>query len=275
MTPIYKINLHGSNVWAKLENENPTGTHKDRSFKPWIDYYIKQGVQEFALSSSGNSAVSAAKYCAEKSIKLHVFVRPDIEKVKLLKLRRNPCVTLRLSKTPKRDAIRFAGAKSIPNLRASTDDPALIGYEEIARELYRQLATIDNIFVPTSSGATLVGMYNGYAKSKKMPAFYAVQTTKVHPIASYFDQDFVKENTSYATAIVDNIARRRDRVIKIIQETGGGGFVVSNGELEEAKKVLQKKIGWQSVLAFAGFLKWQKQNPVMAANKISVCLFTD
>lgn len=274
MTPLYKIFIPGSNVWAKLENQNPTGSHKDRSMGPWILDYAKAGVRELAISSSGNSAISAAKYCGENNIKLNVFLSPSVAQEKVDRVRSYTNIILHPTKTPNKDAFRFSKKKNIVNLRASKDDAALAGYQEIARELAKQLPYIDNIFVPTSSGATLEGMYNGYVTHKKIPAFYVVQSAKVHPIASYFDKNFKKEKTSYAAAIVDRVAHRRDKVIEIINQTGGGGFVISNRELEEAKKVLGK-FGWHSALSFAGFLKWQKQNPEIAINKISVCIFTD
>jgi len=282
MTSIYQIPLKGANVWAKLESENPTGTHKDRSIGPWIERYVKQGVKEFAIASSGNSALAAARYCKISKLKLHIFVSENSFALARLKKGR---AELHIGKTPRRDAIQFcARKKDIINLRASTDNYALLGYKQIAYELVKQLPRMDNIFIPTSSGATLQGVYAGFKeKTDKMPAFYAVQTTRVHPIASYFDKDFKREKTSYAAAIVDNIAHRRDRVIKICEETGGGGLVISNQELAEAKDALEEtgwpchapSGAWQSALAFAGFLKWQKRSQQKAGGGVSVCLFTD
>ncbi len=289
MTPIYKINLHRSNVWAKLENQNPTGTHKDRSMERWILYYVKRGVRELAISSSGNSAISATKYCKENNIKLNIFLSPSISQEKIERIRSYTNIILRLTKTPNKDAFRFCKKNNVANLRASKDDAALEGYKEISRELMEQMPKIDNIFIPTSSGATLEGMYEGYrmattpSRGISTPRLFAVQTTRVHPIASYFDKGFAKEETSHATAIVDRVALRRDRVIEIIKETGGGGFVISNKEHEDAKYALGKAGwrsqaphgAWHSALSFAGFLKWQKQNPKIAASRISVCIFTD
>jgi len=274
-------------VWAKLENHNPTGSHKDRSVKPWISHYAKLGAKELAISSSGNSAISAAKYCEEMGIKLTVFMSPraDAPKIELLKSNKN--IIFNITKTPNKDAFRFCRKNNVINLRASRDDGAIMGYENIARELIKQLPHIDNIFVPTSSGATLQGIYNVTGSDPvTSPALFAVQTTRVYPIAGYFDKNFTPENTSYATAIVDRIARRRDRIIKILESTGGGGFVISNKELEEANKILgacpaklrpqaERSGGWQSALAFAGFLKWRKQNPSLRNRQVSVCLFTD
>ena len=242
MTSIHKIGL---NVWAKLESESVTGTHKDRSMKPWIESYVNQGIKDFVISSSGNSARAALKICEELGCSLKVF----------------------LGSTAKKDAFRYAKEHNIPNLRASIDDRALIGYRQIAYELVSQIK-VDNIFIPTSSGATLLGMYLGF--KNKISSFYVVQTSKVYPMASYFDKDFIKEKGSKAKSIVDNIAHRKDSVIKVCEETNGGGFVISNKELEESKLFL-KKGGYQSALAYAGFIKWKKQNN----QGTSLCLFTD
>lgn len=327
MTPIYKISFPSSNtqVYAKLENQNPTGTHKDRSIGPWIEHYRAQGISEFAIASSGNSAISAAKYCKENKLKLHIFVSPELGYDKELRLaeyaalprygRGKADITVSCTKIPRRDAIRFCTESSAVNLRASTDDNAFVGYKAIAIELVTQLPHIDNIFIPTSSGSTLTGIYHGFRETlsppkavEGFPSFFAVQTAKVHPIASYFDKNFKKENRSDATSIVDNIAHRRDTIIEICKETGGGGFVISDRELKQAMAELGigicgvsdtphipnspdnprhdvgyriphiyriKKSGWQSALAFAGFLKWSLKNVEKSKRLVSVCLFTD
>ena len=219
---------------------------------------------------------------------MHVFVREKISKEKLAKIQAYKLAEVNLSKTPRRDAILFSKKNNIVNLRSSVDDMALEGYKSIAYELAEQISDAGSIFIATSSGTTLEGIYLGYKeKGVKSPALYAVQTSKVHPIANYFDKDFEKESASLAEAIVDNIAHRRDRVIEAIKETGGGGYVVSNDELQEARKILNvvgwegeppfslAEIGWQSALSFAGFLKWKKAVLSDAEVKISVCLFTD
>lgn len=294
MTSVYKISIPESKaeVWAKIESENPTGTHKDRSMGPWIEYYIKQGQEKFVVSSSGNSAAAAAKVCAEKNVKLTIFMHPDDKSHRLEDIKDVGDISVKLSKTPKRDAFQFSEKHNIPNLRASTDDNALEGYKEIAFEIIEQIPKINNIFIPTSSGATLEGIFLGFEeKSKKSPSLYAVQTTKVHPIAGDFDNDFKNENKSYASAIVDNIAHRKDMLVEIIKETKGSGLVISNASLMKARNELRKDqniydklftaVGgvepsrWQSALAFAGFLKWQAQHPNKAKNEVSVCLFTD
>ncbi|MBI1888447.1 MAG: pyridoxal-phosphate dependent enzyme [Candidatus Spechtbacteria bacterium] len=227
-----------------------------------------------------DSALSAAHVCDEIDAKLHAFVSPRLDRNKILRLKECKSVILHVTSTPRKDAFQFSKENGLINLRASSDDKALAGYKEIAFELLTQLEKVDQLFVPTSSGATLIGIFQGFKeRGKKVPALYAVQTARVHPMASYFDKDFTQESVSYATSIVDNIARRKDEVIKILKESGGGGFIISNSELLEARKVFEQSeaecaLGWQSLLSFAGFLKWRKQS-VDTKKKISVCICTD
>lgn len=304
MTPLYKITLPSSNassiglahaeLHAKMEMFNPTGTHKDRSLAPWILHYKNNGEKELVISSSGNSALSAAKYSKECGLKLYIFLSASVDPKKLEKIKKYKNTFLNISKTPKSDAIKFSKNMRLVNLRSSLDDKALEGYKAITHELSQQLPRADNIFVPTSSGTTLEGMYLGYKeKGVKPPSFYVVQTARVHPIASCFDKNFSKERVSYADAIVDNIAHRKNIVTDVVKETKGGGYVVSNNELEEARKILanvtfsesdpastrsdhrELDVGWQSILSFAGFLKYVRGKPAEASTKISVCLFTD
>ena len=115
------------------------------------------------------------------------------------------------------------------------------------------------------------------------------------PIASYFDKDFVKEKESRADAIVDNVAHRRDKVLEIIKDTNGAGFVISNDELVNMRNIFyatrettnstgqsqtgldrsRAELGWQSALSLSGFMKWRAQNLKKSKQQISVCLFTD
>ncbi len=287
---------------AKKEFLNPTGTHKDRSFAYWISYWHEKGAKELAIASSGNSAISAAAYCKKAGIRLHAFISPRLAQEKKERLSsyalKTPLnsqvfkgVVIHEELLPRKAAIQFSSARGIPNLLASKYDEGTEGYKTIAFEIAEQLPGVTHIFVPTSSGATLQGMYRGFEILQKekgiaTPRLYAVQTTKVHPIAEVFDQSFVAEEQSHAEAIVDRVAPRRNEIIDILRKTKGGGFIISQRELEEAAEMLEDKdLGWQSVLAFAGFVKFEKEkekapHPAFLGEGLAqgtrvLCLFTD
>lgn len=256
-TPVYPLDGPLSNVLIKDESVNVTGTHKDRSLRHWVSVLASRGVKDAVISSSGSAARSAEYFCKLADINLTIF-------------------TLENSRTPKKDAIAFAQKYKVPNLRSSTDDVAIVGYKTIAEELRKQVPNAEELFVPVSSGAALLGIAQGYGK--KMPRLYIVQTTKVHPMAEVFDSEFTVEKTHPSRAIIDRIAHRKNSVVAAIKRSSGGGYVISNKELEDAKKEfapnLRREAGNESFLTLAALKKHRERNSQYADAK-SVCVFTN
>lgn len=227
------------NIYFKCEFENPTGSVKDRSISYQVSKLSQQGIQKAVISSSGNAAISAAIYCKKENIVLTVFVSPHICLAKLDVLKKLYC-TIIISKKPISDAARFEKNQNAYNMRQSKDDLAVPGYETIAYELYNQLPTVDAVFVPVSSGTTLVGIARGFQKIGKMPALHTVQTESVHPIAQKFDNDFQKKVTSIADGIVARFTPREDEIISWIKKSKGSGWVISDEKMQDAHKILSK-----------------------------------
>ena len=65
-TPLIKLgnssvfNSLSSNIYAKLELYNPTGSHKDRESLEIIAFCIKKGIKEVGCASTGNFGISLA-----------------------------------------------------------------------------------------------------------------------------------------------------------------------------------------------------------------------
>jgi threonine synthase len=261
-TPITKIEYGGINIFLKREDHNPTKSFKDRSLSYQITHYVKQNIKEYVISSSGNAAISAAYYCKNYNCKLHIFVANKINKYKYNKLIElaDDNIIIQSSDRPKSDAIKFASENKLLNLRGSLDNNALIGFEQISYELLQQVELIDAIFVPCSSGTSSLGIYNGFINnSHKSPAIHICQTTLIHSIAKEFDKDFTKENTHFADAISDRVAHRKAQIMKIISETNGFGWVISNQQLQQAaqliNQLINENISYNSILSLAGLLK--------------------
>ncbi len=139
---------------------------------------------------------------------------------------------------------------------------------------------IDANFIPTSSASALLAVAEAYGdlvrhgETKKTPETYAVQTAKIHPIAGYFDKDFVVEKESLARGIVSkNISGEKlKKILSIIRESNGGGAVVSDREIINAQKILADdgiETGFESAAAFAGALKSRRK---LINKKVAVLL---
>ncbi|OGG26577.1 hypothetical protein A2960_03785 [Candidatus Gottesmanbacteria bacterium RIFCSPLOWO2_01_FULL_39_12b] len=260
-------------IYFKCEFENPTGSVKDRGISVQISKLLEMGVRSAVISSSGNAAISAAKYCREANIKLTVFISPKLKASKKSVLEKLDC-TLIVSPKPISSAFRCAQKTGAYNLRQSKDENAVAGYEALGLELIRQNQEIDAVFIPASSCTTFVGVYRGFQKGKKKPAFHAVQTEAIHPVASQFDKSFTSRKESIADAIVARITSRADEAVKIIKQSGGYGWVVSDKEISGAWEELAKfklTCSYEGAMSLSAYQKAIKNG---YRYKTPVCILT-
>ncbi len=126
------------------------------------------------------------------------------------------------------------GAKS---LRQSTDDLALVGYESLAKEI-SEIPNLSAIFVATSSGTTAESLGGFFLARKNPPEIHIVQTSSCHPMAVIFDERKYLSEKSTAGAIADKVAHRREKVMSVVAQTKGFGWIVSNEEIKMAEEKL-------------------------------------
>lgn len=251
-TPTQELNIDGVKALLKREDKNPNGSFKDRSIAYQLSKHISEGVNKFCISSSGNAAISAYAYSKLSDISLDIFVSSKLSSEKLSKLSGSK---LHISDNPKSDCIKFSNETKSFNLRGSVDDNAYIGYYSLAEEI--SSLDIDSLFIPTSSGNAVIGIFQGLKKLEKHIPIYIVQTTKVCPIASLYDIEFVKTETSVVTCITDRVCKRKSEVIEAIKDSCGSGIVVSDEEVIEVSKKYSLPIN--SSISIAGFSKALKK----------------
>lgn len=272
-------------IWLKREDLHPYGSHKGRSIPPMIKEYSKLGIKNFVISSSGNAAL-AALIAVQKhnqnnpkdAVHLTIYLGTQIAPIKLHRLKNelsDPKITIEQVTNPKQTAFQQEKEGITKNLRQSTDDLAIKGYFELAEDLAK-IPNLQAVFIPTSSGTTAQALFEAFTKMKINIQIHVVQTSSCHPIAKTFDTDEMKEETSIAGAIVDQIAHRKEKVIQAIQESHGFGWIVTNDEIESAQKIIEKtcqiKISTNSALSIAGLQKALKKNWTFVGP--IVCLIT-
>lgn len=260
-----KIGLK-SELCLKREDLHPMGSHKGRSIPLMIDKYAGLGIKNFVISSSGNAALAAVLAIrghnsrALAPLSLTVYVGKKIEPTKLSAIIEaadsDRWLSVKRTANPKQAAFLAAKKGSVQNLRQSTDDSALLGYKELAREL-AEINNLAAIFVPTSSGTLVEGIYNGFQEAGINPEIHIVQTPSCHPfVPSPARRAPVP---SLATAIVDRVAHRSKQIKQILIKTGGKGWVAENDEIIEAINLANQceniVISPTSALAVAGLKK--------------------
>ncbi len=256
-------------VWLKREDLHHYGSHKGRSIPLMINEYRKQGVTNFVISSSGNAALAAIiavqkfnQSAKGEPLKLTILVGNKIDPKKLQTLKttdnsKQTTITIEQCERPKQTAFRLEKEGKAKWLRQSTDDLALIGYQELAGELAK-IPNLSAVFIPTSSGTTAQGLYEGFQKLGLNPEIHIVQTEECHPMVNERDkgQGTRKKERSLANAIVDKIAHRKSKIAEILKNAHGAGWVATNNQIKEAIKLMREKIGIEisanSALAIVG-----------------------
>jgi threonine synthase len=245
------------NLLVKREDENPTGSLKDRGMAFLVSRAYFEGERNLVLSSSGNAAISAAQYCQKAGINLEVFISERISPGKLEKIRSLGAET-HSSLRPVSEAVKYARKKGYFNLRPSGNRFGPEGYQTIAYEILENQGKIEDIFIPVSSGTALVGVVRGFEKMGLLPRIHLCQGAAVHPLAVIFDPNFIKEETSLASALVAKLTPLKSEILKVVKDSGGSGWIISNQEILAAQEKLS---GWgintsaEGALALASYYK--------------------
>jgi threonine dehydratase len=254
-TPLVKLD----DFYLKLEDQNITGSAKDRAMVFQIENLKKQGFTKAVISSTGNAAISAAYFCQQNQVDLTIFLSDKINPKKLEILKQYPSEII-LAKKPISEAIKFSKKNNSYLLRQSTDPTALVGYSQIGQELIEQLPQITSIFVPIGSGTTLLGISQKLPPSVKI---FGVQSVANCPISKNFDQNFTPETRLITDALSVKFIPQKNQIINTIKKSNGFSFAIQNEAIISSSQFLESKniiTSLEGALAFAAFQKAKQNN---------------
>ncbi|PIS14527.1 hypothetical protein COT64_02110 [Candidatus Shapirobacteria bacterium CG09_land_8_20_14_0_10_39_12] len=257
------------NLILKREDQNPTGSLKDRGMAYLISRAFQDGVKSIVISSSGNAAISAASYCHLAKIKLTVFVSPKINQEKLAEINKREVEVIQ-NLRPLSEAVKFAKNNNLYYLRPSLSEFGPEGYQAIAFELAEKQGLVEDIFIPVSSGVALIGIAKGFKKVGFLPRLHVCQPSAICPISKEFDRAYRPEENNPADGIVARFSPLKDQVVSLIKESLGTGWVIGEEEIKKNQSVLKEKgieTSNEGALAFAGMEK-AKTNPPAGGQKL-------
>jgi len=276
-----KINII-NNIYLKREDLHPLHSHKGRSIPVMIKKHHDDGHNDFCISSSGNAALAAILAIQEYNkdgkdkLSLQIFVGNNIdpEKFKILrkKIGNDSNISIEQTDRPKQKAFQLDKDGKAKFLRQSTDEYALIGYHELAKEL-SQIPDLKAVFIPTSSGTTAVGLYEGFEKLDKQVQIHIVQTEEC-PTFSNIEKGTGRK--SLADAIVDKVGHRKVQIWNAIEQSGGDNHIAFNEDIQQVIDTVQEteklKISGNSALSIVGLKKAIKKKHDLDGSV--VCLIT-
>ncbi len=251
-------------IYLKREDLHPYGSHKGRSIPLMIDMYIANGDKDFVISSSGNAALSAVIHIDKlnkensENINLTVFVGQNVNKEKLAKLQKYASENIQIfQKERPLQALTQAIQEGKRSLRQSTDNTALLGYESLAKEL-STIKNLSAVFIGTSSGTTAEALCKYFIENNLPTQVHIVQTSSCHSIFDAFENYDGPDEFSLADAIVDQTAKRKDKLVDLINKTCGYAWCVNNNDISNAQKITLDatdiKISTNSALSVAGLI---------------------
>lgn len=194
-TPLQKSEKFGQivgldNLWIKREDLNPTGCFKDRESAVIASLAKQNGIDSVYIVSSGNAALSTAKFAKELNIKC-------------------TCCVPEKTTQDKKDLIIKYGAKlkTFPgfyedvyrtvvdmhpegwNVTSGQNSYRIEGGKTMAYEIFEQLGQVPDIMViPCGNGGCLAATWKGFSELKtlgitnKMPQMVGVQVKDAAPI---------------------------------------------------------------------------------------------
>ena len=262
-------------LYFKREDENECGSLKDRSLAYQVSLAKQNKKKELVISTSGNAGIAAAAYCQKGGIKLYIFISPKTEKAKIAEMQKyNPIIIK--SKRAIRLANYLSAKHKIENLRPSVNNSSVEGFKSIAFEIFENLGEVDAIFTFVTSGSSFVGMGRAYRyllknkEIKKMPKLYAVQSGDIFSVAEEFNnmKTFQSESDIRECRLQIGMfgiknTRRKKEILELIKLSGGSGIYVNDGEVQDAKNILEENNIYTSpegCASFAGVMKVDKEN---------------
>ncbi|MEK9208580.1 MAG: pyridoxal-phosphate dependent enzyme [Patescibacteria group bacterium] len=245
-------NLGFDFLYAKLEDQNPTGCFKDRESAVVISAAKNKGLKEVNIASSGNAALSTAAYSQRVGISCTCYVpeKTSKEKIILMKL-----FGAKVVKIPGfyEDVYKHLVDLNPPgwNVTSGQNELRTEGDKTIAFELWEQLGVPDVILVPSGNGGCLAGIWKGFKELKELnkienlPKMVAVQVENAAPLKTaliknkpYVILDSI--NDSVAEGIVALESYCSPHAVAAIKKSGGYVIEVSDSEIIYALKNIIK-----------------------------------
>ena len=247
-------------LYIKDDSVNhPTFSYKDRVVSVAATRTVELGFPVFGCASTGNLAGSVAAHAARLGLPCYVFIPHDLEPAKVLGAAiYNPTIVAvegnydDVNRLCTQIADRYGWGFANINIRSYYAEGAKTMGFEIAEQLGWRFP--DHIVSPVAGGTLLPRIYKGLREfrdiglvSGRLPKIHAAQPAGSAPVVRALQSgaefpDPVKPNTIAKSLAIGNPADGF-QVVKVVNETGGTGAMVSDEEILDAISLLAQTEG--------------------------------
>jgi threonine synthase len=240
-----------ADVFIKDDSVNhPTFSYKDRVVSVAATRCVELKFPVFACASTGNLAGSVAAHAARLGIPCYVFIPHDLEPNKVLgaAIYKPTVIAVEgnyddVNRLCTQIADQYKWGFANINLRSYYAEGAkTMGFEIVEQLGWRYP---DHIVSPVAGGTLLPRIYKGLREMKEvglvsgtLPKIHAAQPAGSAPVIRALEQglefpDPVKPNTIAKSLAIGNPADGF-QVVKVVNETGGSGAMVTDDEILDA-----------------------------------------
>ena len=273
-----------SEIWLKVEGQNPTGSFKDRGMVLAVAKALEGGARVVLCASTGNTAASAAAYAARAGMSCTVVLPAgQVAAGKLAQAIAHGAHVV---------AVRggFDAALAVVRALADEGEAALVnsvnphrieGQKTAAFELCETIGDApDALFIPVGNAGNITAYWKGFVEAAKTglarqrPRMYGYQAEGAAPLVRGVP---VAHPETVATAIrIGNPASWKGAVAAR-DESGGAIDAVSDSEILDAYSFLARCEGVfaepASAAAIAGLRKRARTGGLGGAKRV-VCVLT-
>jgi threonine synthase len=283
-----------TNVWAKDESRNPTGSFKDRGLAAAITRARELGVTAVAIPSAGNAASAMSAFAARAGMEAFVFMpqdTPDAMKAESAAYGAHVFLVDGLINDCGAIIRQQSAARGWFDVSTLKEPYRAEGKKTLGLELVEQLGwrVPDVIIYPTGGGTGIVGMWKAFAELEAMgligperPKMVVVQAEGCAPIVRAF------ENGERHAALWENahtlapgmrvpIAVGDYLILDAVRESGGTCVTVADQEMVEITPKVAAATGiWPSPESAATVIAARKlrESGWLNADDQVVCFFT-
>ncbi len=265
-----------ASIYLKLEQDNPTHTHKDRATYHIVNEAKRKGFKGVTIGTCGNFGVSISYFCNRLQFKSHLFIPKSYEIPRLKEMKTYGAI-VEFSNGTYEDAVDKSTEYSKingffdANPHGTGAQLAITGYKDIAREIYSTLGkTPSTIWVSVGNGTLLTGVHTGFLELGISPKLGAVSSRKNNAITeSYIQGKKVKFKASdlHETSINEPLLNWKptqlEESLSALKNTDGYAYGATDNELIKAKTILERYEGIfttpASASALAGFVKYKNE----------------
>ena len=242
-------------LYLKDDSVNhPTFSYKDRVVSVAATRCVELGFPVFGCASTGNLAGSVAAHAARLGLPCYVFIPHDLEPAKVLgaSIYRPQVVAVEgnyddVNRLCTQIADRYGWGFANINLRSYYAEGAkTMGFEIVEQLGWRYP---DHIVSPVAGGTLLPRIYKGLRELKEvgladgtLPKIHAAQPAGSAPVIKALEAGLefpepVKPDTIAKSLAIGNPADGF-QVVKVVNESGGSGAMVSDPEILSAIELL-------------------------------------